>query len=426
MKTSFLREAIADSVFFGSIKDSRYKTNLLALHLILPIKAETMTENALVSLILEKGYADYPTLKDFSKKLNLMYGASVAGNVSKAGDNAVITLLVSAIDDSYAINGEELLKMSAEILSGMLLRPNIKDGLFDEKTFNLQREYLIDTIKAEINNKRKYAQKKTVSLMFKGEAYGENKYGTIENAEKITLKEVTEAYYRILDEATIEIMHVGMGSPEAAKEIFRDAFAKIKRHPLKPLDTKVEGYSGEVNSESENFDVTQSKLCLGFKTGISPASELINPMRMAVAILGGTPTSKLFINVREKKSLCYYCAARFDRTKGIMLIDSGVEHDKISEAKEAILEQLSDVCNGDFTDTDMEFALLSLKNSFNSIGESVYSVENYYFTQTLLGLENTPKKECEALSKVTKEEIVKAAKMLKLHTVYLLTNKKGG
>ncbi|MEG2596824.1 MAG: insulinase family protein, partial [Oscillospiraceae bacterium] len=149
---------------------------------------------------------------------------------------------------------------------------------------------------------------------------------------------------------------------------------------------------------------------------------LLNPMRMAVAILGGTPMSKLFLNVREKKSLCYYCAARFDRTKGIMMIDSGVEHDKIDEAKKAILEQLQEVCPGDFTDADIEFAALNLQNNFHSIGESAYALELFYLTQTVLGISETPEQQSEQIAKVTREQIIAAANQIHLSTVYLLTD----
>lgn len=423
MKTPFTRECIAENVYFGSVKDSRYKTNLLSVYLILPLEEDAMTENALVSLMLEKGYEDYPTFKEFSKKLNLMYGASVVTSVSKVGDRAIIRLEVSAIDNSYALNGEEILKDSANLLAGMLLKPNMKNSLFDEKTFELQRDYLIDTIEAEINNKRKYAKTKTISIMFEGEAYGADSYGTIESAKAITLKEVSDAYFRIIDKANIEIIQVGMGDSEISKEVFKKAFENIKRHPATLPETKISDFNGEVKNVTERFDVTQSKLCLGFKVNLTPDSELMNPMRLAIAILGGTPTSKLFTNVREKKSLCYYCSAGYDSKKGYVLIDSGVEHDKITDAKDAILEQIDAVANGDFTDTDMEFAFLYLKNALNTVSESTYSVSIYYFMQSLMGFNNTPEKEIEEISKVQREDIIKAIKLLKLNTVYLLTDK---
>ena len=421
MKETFLREPIGDQVYFGSVRDERYKTNLLAVNLILPLKKETMTANALVPMILERGYEDYPTFQEFSKKLNFMYGASAGSSISKIGDRAVLTLMVSAIDDSYALNGEALLEESAKVLMGMLLRPAMKDGLFDEKTFALQRQYLIDTIEAEINDKRRYAMMKTISLMFEGEAFGTDRFGMVEGAKAITLNESVDAYHRIIDEATVEILHVGMGDPACAKEVCKRAFAPLNRHPVALPETDIQIGSGKVKNVTERFNVTQSKLCFGFKTDVTPDSPLLNPMRMAVAILGGTPTSKLFLNVREKKSLCYYCAARFDRTKGIMLIDSGVEHDKIDEAKKAILEQLDAVRSGEFTETDMEFASLSLQNSFRSMGESAYSLELYYLTQTVLGLTGSPEEQSQAIARVQKDEIIEAAKHIRLHTVYLLT-----
>lgn len=422
MKETFLRESIGDHVYFGSVRDGRYKTNLLAVNLILPLLKETMTGNALVPMILEKGYEDYPTFQSFSKKLNLMYGASAGSSISKIGDRAVLTLMISAIDDSYALNGEVLLRESAEVLMGMLLRPAMKDGLFDEKTLELQRQYLIDTIEAEINDKRRYAMMRTMALMFEGEAFGEDRFGTVEGAKTITAEETVAAYRRIIDEATVEIIHVGMGDPACAKKVCQKAFSTLTRHPVQLPQTDIQMDSEPVKNVIERFNVTQSKLCFGFKSDIKPDSKLLNPMRMAVAILGGTPTSKLFLNVREKKSLCYYCAARFDRTKGIMMIDSGVEHDKIDEAKEAILEQLQAVCEGDFTDTDMEFASLSLQNSFRSMGESPYSLELYYLTQTVLGVSGTPEEQSKAIAQVQRDEIVEAAKHIRLHTVYLLTS----
>lgn len=106
---------------------------------------------------------------------------------------------------------------------GMLLRPAMKKGLFDEKTLMLQKQYLIDTIESEINDKRRYALMKTVSLMFEGEAFGEDRFGTVEGVKAITAEETAAAYRRIIDEATVEILHVGMGDPSCAKEVCKKA-----------------------------------------------------------------------------------------------------------------------------------------------------------------------------------------------------------
>ena len=143
------------------------------------------------------------------------------------------------------------------------------------------------------------------------------------------------------------------------------------------------------------------------------------------AILGGTTSSKLFVNVREKLSLCYYCISRYDLYKGILLIDSGVENINIEKARAEILAQLEAICKGDFTEEEQRSALLSLKNSYNSVYESDSSIEGYYFGQILKKTRFTPEMEKEKLEKVTREEIIQVAKKIKLDTVYLLTGKEG-
>ena len=144
------------------------------------------------------------------------------------------------------------------------------------------------------------------------------------------------------------------------------------------------------------------------------------------AILGGTTTSKLFLNVREKKGLCYYCGASMDRTKGLLLIDSGVRPDNAEKAKEAIFEEVEAMRRGDFTDEDMRFALLSLQNTFRSVEESIFSVESYYRAQKIFGIRETPEDQCAALETVTREQIIAAANMLHLDTVYLLNGTGSG
>ena len=132
----------------------------------------------------------------------------------------------------------------------------MKDGLFDERTLALQRQYLIDTIEAEINDKRRYAMMKTVSLMFEGEAFGEDRFGTVEGAKAITAEETAAAYRRIIDEATVEILHVGRGDPACAKEVCTKAFSSLTRQPVDIPKTEIQMGSGEVKNVTERFNVS--------------------------------------------------------------------------------------------------------------------------------------------------------------------------
>ena len=205
------------------------------------------------------------------------------------------------------------------------------------------------------------------------------------------------------------------------------AFSKAVRHPKALPVTKASPLAEAIKEQTEYFDVSQSKLCMGFKTGEGADSKLINAMRVMIAMLGGTPTSKLFTNVRETMQLCYYCSSHFERSKGAVIIDSGVDQDNIEKAKEAILDQVRQLQEGEFTEEEMIYAKLSLQNSFRSAEESDFGLQRYYLSALALGTEVClPSQQTPGIMAVTEEEIIEAAKLLKLDTVYLLTSEEGG
>ncbi|MGI5895111.1 MAG: EF-P 5-aminopentanol modification-associated protein YfmF [Candidatus Merdivicinus sp.] len=414
------REKIAEGVWFGSIADSRFKSNLLTVNLVLPLAKETVTENALIPLVLEKCWAEAPTNRQFSRCLNRLYGASVNSSTVKIGSAEVLTLSFSAIDRLYALHQEDLLKEGARILLGLLLQPVLRDGLLEPENLALQKQFLMDTIQADINEKRSYAIGQTVKRMFEGEVCGLPRNGFYEEVAKITPQIATNAWKRILDQSRIEILHVGMGDPSAAKQLFADAFASLVRHPL-DMPALPSRKAPDIPREiTEMKPVAQAKLCMGFQTGVNAYSSDLSAMRLMTALLGGTPTSRLFVHVREEQSLCYYCAARSDRFLGTLLVDSGIERENASKVQEAVLKEIEAIRRGDFTDEEVEFARLSLQNTYQSVGDSVHGLDAFYLTQTLLGISETPEEQGQHLEAVTREQICEAAQKLQLDTVYLL------
>ncbi len=414
---------IGEAVTFGSIPMQRFQSSLLSVSLIVPLSRETVTENALVSLILGKSTRDYPTYRLFSRKLGLLYGAAGGTSLQKLGDEECITFAVSVIDNSLALGGEDLLMESAKLLLSMIFHPLIENGAFAQETFDIQKKYLADSIRAEINEKRRYAVLKTLRMMLGDEPGGLPMYGFLEDLDQLTPQTAAAAYERILKTCRVEIIHVGTGDAESVRPLFEKAFsgsfAEGRTPCTRPAPHKISA-AKEVKTAQDDFEVVQSKLCIGYRVDIQPDDPMLNPVRMMTAILGGTPTSKLFLNVREKQGLCYYCGANLDRTKGVILIDSGVRSDNAEKAKAAIFAEVEAMKRGEFTDEDMRFALLSLQNTFRSVEESPFSVESYYRAQKIFDIQQTPEDQCTALAAVTREQIIKAANMLQLDTVYLL------
>ncbi len=418
------RTALGDAVFFNSIIDKRYKTNRISVSLVLPLQKQTASLHALIPSLLRKGTRSCPDFTEFNKRLSMLYGAYLGYGVSAIGDCQVMTLSASVIDDAYSLEGEPLLQQISLLLADTLLDPALENGVFRTEDVRLEKQSLIDLIESEINEKRHYALNRAIEILCAGEPAGISKHGYVEDVEAITPESVTAAYRKLIETARIEIIFVGCGDPTSAAESFRAAFQAVKRTPVSFDTLSIKATVDTIKEETDRMSVNQSKLVLGFRTGTAPTDERLNALRLMIALYGGTPSSKLFLNVREKLSLCYYCAARPNVSKGIAFVDCGVEHDNIEKAKNEILHQLDQLRAGAFTDEDLRFARLSMVNSFRSAGDSAASIEGWYLSQLLYGTERSPEMEAEAINAVSREDVIAAAKQMRLDTIYLLTGGK--
>lgn len=420
------RKEILPGIYFGSVSDEKFKTNQISMNLILPLRSETAAYYALIPNLLRKGYQKYPDFTEFNRYLDRLYGASVDGGVSKMGDSQMLTLSVIGVDDRFTLEKEQLTTQLCELLCGMLLQPVMENGVFPEQEVRLEKKTLSDQIKAEINDKRSYALNQATRLLCPNEPYGLSPYGTLEQVEAIDAENLAKAYQTLIQTARIEILFVGSGNAEAAQEICQKHFEAIHRSYQAALLCSPHTALPKTAEQVEHMDVSQSKMVLGFSTGLAADCEQLPALRLMTAILGGTPTSKLFLNVREKLSLCYYCVARIDRSKGLVKIDCGVENANIQKAKAEILNQLQQMQDGNITDQEISDAVMSLENTYRTINDSNAAIASFYLGGILLGGTQTPEEEAKSLKKVTQEQLVEVSRLLKLDACYLLTSGEKG
>ena len=215
-------------------------------------------------------------------------------------------------------------------------------------------------------------------------------------------------------------MALGNCNPDLVFQGFQTAFEKVDRSQVVTCSSDIVTDVTEVKDISESMEVAQSKLVMGFRTQIAAPQKEIVAAKLMTAMFGGTPHSKLFLNVREKMSLCYYCAARYNSNKGIMTVESGVETQNIEAAKNEILNQLEEMKQGNFTEEELQSAKLSVCNSYRTIGDYLGSTESWYISQIFMPDTQTPEQAAEEISKVTREEIIAAAQKVTLDTIYRL------
>ncbi len=422
MSSKLNREKIAHNVYFSSVTDARYKTNRISVNLIMPLERKTATANALLCAVLRKCSREYKTFTEINERLCDLYGAYLDSDVLKIGENQGISLFVTAIDDRYALGKEPVTEQAARLLCSLLLSPAIRDGAFPDDVLKVEKQVLIDQIESEINEKRSYAIMQCSKHMCADERFAVPRYGYKEDVPSITGEVLADAYRELMENATVEVFFAGCGDPAAAKQIFEEAFGQIKRTSSFTMTTDVRHEVEAVKEVTEHMDIAQSKLVLGFRAGASVADEQKSLVAfLASAVYGATPTSKLFRNVREKLSLCYYCAARYDRYKGIVMVDCGIEAANMQKARDEIVRQLDEMKNGGITDEELTNAVLAIKNGYNAVFDSTKSVETYYLGQIFAGTARDPEEVAAQLERVTVQDLAQAAQHIQLDTVYFLT-----
>lgn len=414
------QRAICDGVNFRSIRDTKFKTMRISAHLIVPMSHQTAAENALLPFLLSRASREYPDFTKLGQRLAELYGASLNADVQKLGDLQVLSLSASGIADRYALEGEAISGELAKLLCSILFDPPLVDGLFPEDGFEQEKRQTMELIDSEYSDKRTYARQRCEAIMCADEPYGVNRYGGKEDIARVERPALTAAWKRLLDTAKIELMVLGDCDPAPVYEGFRAAFETLGSRKTADCTTKVVRSAEKINTVTEKMDVAQGKLVMGLRTGTATPDEEVPATRLMAALFGGTPNSKLFLNVREKLSLCYYCSASYNSMKGIMLVQSGVEVKNMERAKEEILRQLDEVKQGNFDESEVEAAKMSLCNSYRTLSDSLGGLENWYLSQTFASHSQQPEEAAAQINAVTRQEIIDAANRVTLDTVYCL------
>lgn len=415
-----IKKNIADGVNFNYLETDKFKTGFLSVNFIAPLDQATAAKNALIPQILMRGSEKYPNMAELNKKLDYLYASSLSSRNSKRGELQIFGICASMIDSAYTIGGEDLIAEVTDVLADVLLHPVTSGEAFDAAYTESEKTNLIDAINAKVNNKTYYARNRCIQEMCRNERFGLSETGTVEEAAACTPENTYAQYRYMLTAYPVEIYFVGKCDADALADRLAAMFADIKREPIAIPDTEVIRTAGDVKNITEDMPVNQGKLNIGFRSGIALSDPEYPALMMFNEIFGGGVTSKLFMNVREKMSLCYYCSSSPEAAKGLLIVSSGIEVDNRAVAEKAIFDQLEAVKTGDFTEDEQNSALLSLVNSYRELTDSARAMETWYLGRRLAGDMSDPEDVVASLQAVTRDEIIAAAKRAMPDTIYFL------
>lgn len=406
------------------IKNNRFNTTLISYNFYLPLKKETVAANALLPFMLTSCSKKYPDFSKLNYKLAKLYGARLNASAEKYGDYQLLKMTISVINDRFSLEGESLVKTASELLLGLIFEPNTENNTFMEDDMKREKRKAIEHIKSEISEKRIYAKKRLIEEIYADEPYGLPKCGTIEDVEAITGESLYNAWENMLKESFVRVQVVGACVPSGLFDDIAERFNLVERNNITncKISTPTKSIAKPKNV-TDYMDVAQGKLCLGFSSDIYGNDDNTLPLMVMSDIFGGGPYSRLFSNVREKLSLCYYCSSAAIRQKGLITVESGVETQNCEKAEKEILNQLEIVKKGEFTDFEFESSIKSITDSLNTYNDSQNSIDLWYTIKVNNDRLYSPSDIAEMVSKITRDDVVNAAKGVKLHTVYKLLPK---
>lgn len=421
---SYNKQEIKKGVTIHNITTNKFKTNLYAVFLALPLERENVTKNALITAILRRGTQNIQSQNLISQKLEEMYGASFDCGIEKTGDNHVMKFYLEAINEEFIPEKEELTKKCIDILFDIIFNPLVENNGFKREYVESEKNNLKQIIESKIDNKRVYAFERCIEEMFKDEPYGLYKYGYVEDLDKLTPQNLYEYYKELIKQCKIDIFVSGTMDNEKTNSIIEqnDIIKTLKEREPVYVKSDENNNHKEVEQEKvveEHMQVGQGNLVIGLKVN-SNKENAKYITSVYNAILGGGANSKLFQNVREKESLAYTAASNYRRQKNVIFIRCGIEIENYKKAIDTIKVQLEDIKRGNFTEEDLNNSKKLIIESIRGISSEQDTEITYYYGQELsnklVSLEEYVKK----IEKVTKKDVEEIANEIRIDTIYFL------
>ena len=401
------------------VENSRFNTTLVSFNFYLPLMRETYEENALLPYVLSSCSEEYDNFRKLNIKLGNLYGATLSTSNSKMMDYQCLNIAISVINDEYTLDGEGVVNEAAKLLASLIFNPALEGESFKESDVTREKLQMLDRIKGEINDKRGFARAKAVTMLFGDNPYAVSRYGEEKSMEKVTGSDLFVAWERMLRTAFIRVNVIGAKLPNGLWNAVSSAFSAIKRDNV----TEFTGFNTPALESAEKTDymsVSQGKLVMGFSLGEVKAERDTAATTVMADIFGGGPYSRLFTNVREKMSLCYYCACQTVKNKGYMLVDSGIEAANAEKAKKEILNQLEIMKKGEFTDDEFSASIIGICDSVKSLEDSLPTLNAFYASRVFDSSVSSPSELTKLIKQVTREDVIKAANNVTPLVTYML------
>lgn len=417
-----MRIELVKGVNLNIIPSKQFKTTRIFISFIKNIESKKeLAERALLANYLEMCSQNYPTQIDIARKLSQMYGASFGSSVDRRGNYQLINFSIDYIEGKYLVGNEDLFSEVIEFLKEIIFNP-LKVGEnknFDEETFTRQKNNTITYLKSIKEDKQAYATAKLRKLYFDNEIQQVPSFGESEDVEKLTISDLMDAYQKMLNTDRVEIMISGDVNTDEVVNKFSVLPFKARNISRVSMSYTQE-IKQEIVTQIDEEPLSQSKFDLAFRLPVVYRGDLHYAALVFNSLFGGSALSLLFTVVREKMSMAYYANSNFDPFRQLLVVQTGISYANKDKVQELILEQLERLKKGDFEDELLEQNKNNLISSYISRLDSQTSALLRAQSAALTGINVTIEEWLDNLQSVTKDDVMKVAKMVELQATYML------
>ena len=424
----YARSEILNGVWLTHIRSDKFKTACLSVNLLTQLRRETAAMNALLPMVLRRGTMRYGDMEALGNRLDELYGAAIEPVIRRIGEIQCVGFFASVPEEDFLPGRAETLRGVCELLGQLLLAPKTRGGLLLPDYVDSEREKLCELIRARVNDKLSYAVSRCIEEMCCCEDFAAGRLGDLESAEAIRYQRLTRQYRTLLQTSPIELFYCGRADKKQVERLLRDAFATLPRAEIDyeiGTDVRMNALEAEPRVYTEQMHVAQGKLVVGWRLGAAMEEPDPAALRVFGSLFGGSTMSKLFVNVREKRSLCYFVNAAVDLHKGLLLAYAGTDFERSEEAKDEILAQLDAIRRGEISDEELTAAKADLRSSLRGVLDSQGELEGFMLSGALSGEACTPEELGELVGEVTKEQLAAIAQSCECDMIYTLTGDGG-
>ncbi|MGQ8921502.1 EF-P 5-aminopentanol modification-associated protein YfmF [Bacillus halotolerans] len=405
------------------VETEKFKTVSLIFKMLAPLTKEQVTKRALFPHVLLRGTESRPKTAELRSYLDELYGTSVSADLSKKGEQHVITFRLEIPNEKYLKDQTPLLEKGLQLLAEIVFSPALEAGVFQSQYVDQEKRTLKQRIQAVYDDKMRYSNLRLIQEMCKNEPYSLHVNGEIDDVDAITADQLYETYRHAIQKDQLDLYVVGDVDSKQVQAAIEQYFQTEERSLEEFVNNHAE--QPEPKEVIDEEDVKQGKLNIGYRTNITFTDQDYSALQVFNGMFGGFSHSKLFINVREKASLAYYAASRIDSFKGLLMVMSGIEVKNYKQAVSIIAEQFQAMKNGEFSEQDISQTKAMIRNQVLETIDTAYGLSEFLYQQAAAQVDIPIEDFLANIERVTKEDIIKVGEKIQLDTTYFLKGTEG-